>query len=561
MVSAFTRNDTYAAIRTGRYNNLFTFVQGDYTNGGAARDAWIVPAADGGDCRHSPNPTPAGGITWCPILPIVLQPSPNTNQKGSYSAADFVPATCLYTGISLTDMLIAAGEAPPPIGLFANPQGGTTIEAWLPLEVASGCVNATCLCEWPTPGWTNCPIYQPLNASCSNGDSYHAKSQSLFNMTVKAMLWYQGENNMMFDAGTAQSNTGYTCMIQTLISHYRKMWSVEPDTTDPALPFYIVGLHDGAEEGWGGMAAAMFYAHTAGYGTLPNPLLPNTYLAAAHDAGDAWDGGEECATNLCCVGTGFPLGPTCQGDFRGQWTNDTVDAGGILHPRGKDVPGARLAQAMFAAQYASAGSPVLATGPVIAGCTVAGGSLTLSFDAALLKGERVTVSKPPLSDPLSLTLENTALYVLVNATLPEFDGHNPCNYATGVCFPADYHYKGPFSTGNELGVEGWVAVMPVAGPASNEVTVDLAPLRGQVPTAVRYALGAGSGAWQPGASNNGPGCQRTCCGLGQDCALKPCPAGSCPIKASGAGELPAVPFRAAIVGNKCKCVPPQVCDA
>jgi len=349
-------------------------------------------------------------------------------------------------------------------------------------------------------------------------------------------------------------------MIQTLVKHYRAMWSIVPGTTSPTLPFYIVNLHDGAEEGWGGMMAAMFYAHTAGYGTLPNPLLPNTHLVQAFDAGDAWDGGEACATSLCCVGAEYPLGAACHGDFRGQWTNDTVDAGGFLHPRTKDVPGARLAQAIFAAQYAAPDSPVLATGPVIAGCTVSGGSLTLTFDAALLKGERVTVSKPPLADPLSLELENTALYILVNASLPDFDGHNPCNYATNECNPSGYRYKGPFSTGNELGVEGWVAVMPTAGPAANEVTVDLAPLKGQLPTAVRYGLGAGSGAWLPGQTQ-GPGCQRVCCGLGQDCSLKPCPAGSCPIKASGVGELPATPFRAAIVGSKCKCVAPQVCDA
>ena len=446
-------------------------MQGDYNNGVDARDAWIVPAAEGDDCRVSPNPTPAGGITWCPLLPIVLQPSPNTNQKGSFSASDFVPAACLFTGIALTDLLLAAGEAPPPLGLYANPQGGTTIEAWLPLELsASSCVNATCLCNWPTPGWTNCPIYQPLNASCANGGSYHAKSQSLFNMTVAAMLFYQGENNMMFDAG-ADPSTGYTCMLKTLVAHYREMWSVVPGTTDPMLPFYIVNLHDGAEEGWGGMMAAMTYAHTAGYGSLPNALLPNAHFVQAFDAGDAWDGGEACATSLCCVGTEFLLGPACEGDFRGHWTNDTVDGGGFLHPRTKDVPGARLAQAIFAAQYAKADSPVLGTGPVIAGCTVAGGTLTLIFDAGLLKNERVTVSKPPLADPLNLTLENTcvprrsarapsgrasaraldprwrpaltarapplpfppprrALYVLVNATLPAFDGHNPCNYAT-----------------------------------------------------------------------------------------------------------------------------------
>ena len=135
----------------------------------------------------------------------------------------------------------------------------------------------------------------------------------------------------MFDAG-ADPSTGYTCMLKTLVAHYREMWSVVPGTTDPMLPFYIVNLHDGAEEGWGGMMAAMTYAHTAGYGSLPNALLPNTHFVQAFDAGDAWDGGEACATSLCCVGTEFPLGPACEGDFRGHWTNDTVDGGGLPPP-------------------------------------------------------------------------------------------------------------------------------------------------------------------------------------------------------------------------------------
>ena len=171
MVSALERNSTYQLLKSGRYNNLFTFVQGDYANSGVP-EAWILPEAESDDCWNSPNPTPAGMVHWCPVLPLVYAPSPNRNQVGSYSAADFIPAVCLYTGIALTDAIVAAGQVPPPIGLFANPQGGTTIEAWIPLEItqSSGCKNATCLCSWPTPGWTNCPIYMnPLNSSCKNG--------------------------------------------------------------------------------------------------------------------------------------------------------------------------------------------------------------------------------------------------------------------------------------------------------------------------------------------------------------------------------------------------------
>ena len=120
-------------------------------------------------------------------------------------------------------------------------------------------------------------------------------------------------------------------------------------------------------------------------------------------------------------------------------------------------------------------------------------------------------------------------------------------------------YKGPYSKGNEYGVEGWIAVMPVAGPGGNTVTLDLSPLNGLTPTAVRY--GAGSGGWGITAPKNN-GCGRMCCGPTVDCRMQPCPPESCPIKASGVGELPAVPFVAAITAaGKCQCVAPQQCGA
>ena len=118
-------------------------------------------------------------------------------------------------------------------------------------------------------------------------------------------------------------------------------------------------------------------------------------------------------------------------------------------------------------------------------------------------------------------------------------------------------YRGPYAAGKEMNVEGWVAVMPAAGPGDNEVTLDLTPLGGLAPRAVRYATGAGGwGSTVPNFS----GCGRLCCGPTLDCRNEPCPPNSCPIKA-GKGELPAVPFVAAIVNNKCQCVAPQVCGA
>ena len=149
---------------------------------------------------------------------------------------------------------------------------------------------------------------------------------------------------------------------------------------------------------------------------------------------------------------------------------------------------------------------------------------------------------------MSLALENTATYVLVNNTLDM--AFLEQNHHTGN------NYKGSYSNGDEMYVQGWVAVLPSEGPNDNQITIDLSPLNGLTPTAIRYATG--SGGWGSTVPNFS-GCGRICCGPTLDCRFEPCPTNSCPIKARP-GELPAVPFVAQILNGKCKCVPPQICD-
>lgn len=335
-----------------------------------------------------------------------------------------------------------------------------------------------------------------------------------------------------------------------MVAHWRSAWSTVPGTTDPVFPFGFSTITDGSEEGWGLNAAGLQRAQTAGYGVAPNPAMPNTFMALAHDAGDPWDadpGG--CGREQCCVDPYIPLGPNCVGDHRGQWSiNGTGGFMGYLHPRSKDTVARRIAQSAYATMYAPPTSPILSTGPVISGCTLTPTTLTLHFNATLLKGERVVVSKPPTAAPLSLALENTALYVLTNATLDVAAlAHNHHGGDSSA-------YKGPYSAGNEYGVEGWKAVMPgEVGGDGRSITLDLAPLGGAVPTAVRYA--AGSGGYGITAPHNN-GCGRLCCGPTLDCRLQPCPPDSCPLHASGPGGLPALPFVAAITPQgKCQCLP------
>ena len=356
-----------------------------------------------------------------------------------------------------------------------------------------------------------------------------------------------------------------------MIASWRALWSATPGTTDPMFPWAIAQLHDGTDlgEGFPFMLSKFRYAQTAGYGYLPNEAMPNVYGISMVDGGDPWDGGEQCASDACCVVPDIALGPLCVGDHRGEWTNETPDGGGSLHPRTKDLGGKRFAQALFTNLYEPS-SPLLATGPVLAGCSVdsAAGTLTLRFNASLLKGERVVAQKPAGAAAMSLSLENTGLYLLANSTgIPVSDaehGFNPCNYATNAgC--AQNTYLGPYSNGNEYGVAPWVAVLPSTGTAANEIVVDLTPLNGVAPSAVRYAAGAASGVPAPGGGAPGTGFrnQRICCGPHVDTSHEPCPPEACPLKATnsaGGLSLPALPFRANIVGGRCVCIAPQVCD-
>ena len=107
---------------------------------------------------------------------------------------------------------------------------------------------------------------------------------------------------------------------------------------------------------------------------------------------------------------------------------------------------------------------------------------------------------------------------------------------------ANYSTQQPtLSTPNLL---GWINLPLAAGSTASSIIVDLAPLKGAVPTAVRYGWGV-----------------LNCCDLTDPTTFtsKDCLA-NCPIMSTPSG-LPANPFIAKIAGGKCECLPPQVCSA
>lgn len=520
----YTRNATLASVLAGNYSNIRLW-RGGLGKVAAPSHAgnWVAPAgaAPGSDAGEAltnqwRHPYDVATVEIRPGEPWLWE----------------FPATCWYTAQYLTDLL---GPAAPPLGLMTVPVGGTLLEEWSAPETQALCRNVTCMCAGSQGA--GCDPYQPLGANCTgNSALWWGNAQPYVNITLRHFLFYQGENNLQYDAGSGAQGTGYACLFPALIAAWRAAWATTPGTTSPLAPFGFVELADGTDEAWGLSMAALRHAATGSYGAVPNAAMPATYRALAHDAGDQWDA-DACATpNACCVPAWAALGGGCQGDHRGQydfWGTHWFQ--GQVHPRPKALVGRRLAQAAYVTAYGGAG---LASGPVLAGCalTPAGDALRIAFDARALRGAGIQWRASA-----SAANETTALYVLrAPAALPPGagDGHHSAR-------PSDY--RGPYANGNEAGVEGWVAVNGVVSGAG-ELTVDLAALGGAAPTAVRYAWGTGG--W------GAPFLTRMCTGPRVDCALQPCEAEACPLWAGG---LPGVPFLARIEGGRCVCLPPQVC--
>lgn len=386
--------------------------------------------------------------------------------------------------------------------------------------------------------------------------------------------------------GNVVDSTGYACMLKNLVTSWRAAFSGgTPGTTDPLFPVGIATMHYGSAEGSPQNVAGSNWAHTANHGVLPNDDLPNTFLAQNSDIGDPWvcamtrlreslervrltTSSPLCLSPLfplqdcpgcngkqaCCVPPWVELGPTCYGDYRGQWDDRTPGLMGGIHARTKFEMGKRFAHAAYyGAGYGASASPP--HGPVISGCTLAAdaSALTLTFNATLLRGAPLLVRPNAANSTDANNSETSMTYVLAGADLPpECDaGHQ-----------MDKNGYTAFAGGNECfnspmpGKPGWVAVEIEAGAAPNTISIDLTKypeLAGEKITAVRHMWG-----------------YSMCCGSRQGVwpgwVSQPCPPYSCPLVVnvtSGAGSevLPAVGFIARITpAGKCLCMLPQICD-
>jgi hypothetical protein len=173
-------------------------------------------------------------------------------------------------------------------------------------------------------------------------------------------------------------HSGYACQMQTLISEWRLLWSKTAGTTDPTAPFGVTQLAGYCSEGFPNNSAPFRLAQTGGWGYLPNPDMPNTFLGQAYDLGDPWAKG--CLQTGACFGwdTPFSFNRTC-------WYEVSY-----IHPRGKLAVGKRLARGLLALRsHRSTFQPILESCSMVSN----GGSseLRIKFNASRLGGDQLTV--------------------------------------------------------------------------------------------------------------------------------------------------------------------------
>eukprot|EP00937_MAST-01D_sp_MAST-1D-sp2_P001167 g1167.t1 len=453
-----------------------------------------------------------------------LEAALGTADDSDKSAFGSFSSTCYYFGEQLSDELAALsadGKTAPPIGLIHTAWGGSMIEQWLTNQTIAQCANAS--------------------LGSSNQQWHDQRVLPYVGTTVAGWVWYQGENDMHGFFGNSALRTGYSCLMPKLVAEWRRLWSAEPGTTAPDAPFGLVTLAPSGGEG-GASIGTMRWAQTAGFGAVPNAAMPNTFLAQAFDLNDPF-------ANISCYGktkchdnmpwnASWP--PSCRKYCDSVRTSNFYM--GPIHPRDKRPVGQRLGGAAAVAAYGKQGH---ASGPTLAGCTAAGGKVTLRFKSgggggsgggAAADGVRVQ----PYYDGTAVVggkaydALGSKMAVLLNASMF-------CMQEGGRGAPAcrDDGTGRAFDAAGYDASRLWRTVDVAPGAAANEVVLDLARTNGTA-FAVRYA-------WTGDCCSENPP------------TSEPCPVASCPLMGTGSG-LPVNPFVAKIEGGKCKCVAPTACD-
>jgi sialate O-acetylesterase len=213
------------------------------------------------------------------------------------------------------------------------------------------------------------------------GVLYNAMVAPLRNLSVRGVIWYQGENNAARHAGCAGDRDGYVQLMTLLIGEWRRAFE------QPELPFYQVQLanmwrRDGdpnAPSSWAEIREAQARVATT---------VPHTGLAVAIDVGEA--------DNIHPVNK-RPVGERlARLALRDVYGRNLVTSG----PRyaGHVVDGNRV-RLRF---ESSSGELRSGTGPVLAGFAVAGADRRFVWGDARIEGGDVVVTSAQVPHPVAV---------------------------------------------------------------------------------------------------------------------------------------------------------------
>jgi sialate O-acetylesterase len=214
-------------------------------------------------------------------IPDVEQPpctaAPNTCVWGSFSAVCYLTGLQVYKSLNKN----GTGVVTVPIGLLADPWGGTVVETWSSPDALRQCnteeENAEAeqvaqeIAERASHQEDDDAIAAddddddppPFN---SNSVLWNAMISPLLPMRFKFALWYQGESNM-------NNPANYACRFPAMIADWRLKFNL-------TLPFFFVQLaaYDGRMGGptWPALQMAQLAALS----------LPSVGFASAMDLGD-----------------------------------------------------------------------------------------------------------------------------------------------------------------------------------------------------------------------------------------------------------------------------------
>ena len=522
LLYTFSRKETHQAILDGKYHNI-RIMSGHSNNHPyyGSPDTTLNGFNRGYGNEGGSNP-------WQTALQAVEEKHLKRPRLFLFGA------TCFYFAQRLVDL----GVDDIPIGLANTAIGGQRIELFMENSTINRCSARS---GEKMPYW----------------DSVRFAEQVLpfVDMTVKGWVWYQGENNMDGVKGNAMAHVGYSCEMRELINGWRRIWSEADGTTDPLAPFGVVTLAPSGNENGDDMGA-MRHAQTANHGVLPNPELPNTFLAQAYDLDDEWGPAKgPCFKKWRCCSAPYAgikyNAKKCMEHAETCKTACAVEANaesmGGIHPRSKKHVGDRLGVAAFNTVYGGTGA---FTGPTLEGCTVVEdeGWLEIRFNSTLLRGGSLVLRDfPPRLELPKLSKDQPTMFAGGSQLYVQTEASHfcmeplPCPGSPKKQCCAEW----AGGSGDAVNItsfdDKWI-MLNFSIASKSSIRVDLSPLNGAAPTAVRYAWGV-----------------IDCCDISDKTLYVDhgCIA-NCPLM--GSSDLPANPFQAKIVAGECYCVAPQVCS-